>query len=58
MIQEDTGSYSSDDEQETTKDIISKLNFKDPAAANILNEERLDEALEEFQKKKKLTLLD
>ena len=58
VIQEDTGSYSSDDEQETTKDIISKLNFKDPAAANILNEERLDEALEELQKKKKLTPLD
>jgi len=58
VIQEDTGSYSSDDEQETTKDIISKLNFKDPAAANILNEERLDEALEEFQKKRKLTPLD
>ena len=58
VIQEDTGSYSSDDEQETTKDIISKLNFKDPAAANILNEERLDEALEDLQKKKKLTPLD
>lgn len=58
VIQEDTGSFSSDDEQETTRDIISKLNFKDPAAANILNEERLDEALEEFQKKKRLTPLD
>ena len=58
MIQEDTGAYSSDDEQETTKDIISKLNFENPAAANILNEERLDEALEGFYKKKHLTLLD
>ena len=58
VIQEDTGSYSSDDEQETTKDIISKLNFKDPAAANILNEEALDDALEVLQKKKKLTPLD
>jgi hypothetical protein len=48
VIQEDTGSFSSDDEQETTKDIISKLNFSDPGAANILNEERLDDALEEF----------
>jgi hypothetical protein len=48
VIQEDTGSFSSDDEQETTKDIINKLDFNDPGAANILNEERLDDALEEF----------
>lgn len=58
VIQEDTGSYSSDDEQETTKDIINKLNFENPAAANILNEERLDEALEAFYSKKHLTPLD
>lgn len=58
VIQEDTGSYSSDDEQETTKDIINKLNFENPAAANILNEERLDEALEQFYNKKRLTPLD
>lgn len=48
VIQEDTGSFSSDDEQETTKDLINKMNFENPAAANILNEERLDEALEAF----------
>lgn len=58
VIQEDTGSFSSDDEQETTKDIINKLNFNDPGAANIQNEERLDEALEEFQSKSRLTPLD
>lgn len=58
VIQEDTGSYSSDEEQETTKDIINKLNFENPAAANILNEERLDEALESFYSKKHLTSLD
>ncbi len=58
VIQEDTGSYSSDEEQETTKDIINKLNFENPAAANILNEERLDEALESFYSKKHLTPLD
>ena len=58
VIQEDTGSYSSDEEQETTKDLINKLNFENPAAANILNEERLDEALEAFYSKKHLTHLD
>jgi hypothetical protein len=57
VIQED-GANSSDEEQETTKDFISKLNFDDPAAANILNEERLDEALEAIQNKKKLSPLD
>ncbi len=34
------------------------MNFENPAAANILNEERLDEALEAFYSKKKLTPLD
>jgi hypothetical protein len=34
------------------------MNFENPAAANILNEERLDEALEAFYNKKKLTPLD
>jgi hypothetical protein len=58
VIQEDTGSYSSDEEQDLTKDIINKLDFENPAAANILNEERLDDALEAFYGKKKLTLLD
>jgi len=48
----------SDDDQETTKDFIRKLDFNDPGAANILNEERLDDALESFHHKRLLSNLD
>ena len=58
VIQEDTGALSSDDEQEKTKDIIKKLNFNDPSASNILNEEKLDEALDLLGKKQALKPLD
>lgn len=58
VIQEDTGAISSEEEQDKTKDIIKKLNFKDPAATNILNEEKLDEALENFSKIPQLKPLD
>lgn len=58
VIQEDTGNMTSDDDQETTKDFIRKLDFNDPGAANILNEERLDDALESFHHKRLLSNLD